>query len=95
MLTILGGLDSRKRIRGVTLTPVVVEQIDRFLEIVRSFVSRLEFARQPRSVKELLKWKSSEHRVILHYVGVVLFNNYLPHSLFNHFLLLHYAVKIL
>ena len=33
MLTILCGLDSRKRIRGVTLTPVVVEQIDRFLEI--------------------------------------------------------------
>jgi hypothetical protein len=55
MLTILCGLDSRKRIRGVTMTPVVIEQIDRFLEIVRPCISRLEFARQPRSVKELPK----------------------------------------
>ncbi|KAI9558376.1 hypothetical protein GHT06_015147 [Daphnia sinensis] len=94
MLTILCGIDSRKRIRGVTLTPVIVEQIDAFLAIIRPFISRLEFARQPRTVKELPRWKSSEYRVILHYVGVVLFRNYLPRNLFNHFLLLHYAVKI-
>ncbi len=90
MLTILCGLDPRKRIRGFTLPPVVVEQIDRFIEIFRPFITRLEFARQPRSVKELPRWKSLEHRVILHYVGVLLFHDYLPRSLFNHFLLLHY-----
>jgi hypothetical protein len=95
ILTILCGLDPRKRIRGVTLSPVIVEQIDIFLEIIRPFISRLEFARQTRSVKELPRWKASEHRVILHYVGVVLFRNYLPLSFYNHFLLLHYAVKIL
>lgn len=77
------------------MAPVVVEQIDRFHEIIRSFIARLEFARQHRSVKELPKWKSSEPRVILYYIGDLLFHNYLPRSLFNHFLLLHYAVEIL
>ncbi|KAK4004164.1 hypothetical protein OUZ56_005909 [Daphnia magna] len=67
MLTILCGIDSRKRIRGVTLTLVVVEQIDAFLAMIQQFISRLEFARQPRSVKELPRWKSPEYRVILHY----------------------------
>ncbi|XP_045023926.1 uncharacterized protein LOC116932495 [Daphnia magna] len=94
MLTILCGIDSRKKIRGVTLTLVVVEQIDAFLAIIRQFISRLEFARPPRSVKELPRWKASEYRVILHYVGVVVFRNYLPYTLFNHFLLLHYARQV-
>ena len=97
IMVFLFGTDRRKRnIQGVTLRQATIDLINSFIVItLRKFVSRIEFARQPRSTVELPRWKSTEFRLMLHYLGVVIFKKFLPSVFFNHFLLLHVAVKLL
>ena len=51
--------NKRRNIPGVTLHPQVVRNIDEFLISLRKCISRIDFARQPRSVKELPRWKAT------------------------------------
>lgn len=55
----------------------------------------VEFARKPRSLQEVLRWKATEFRQFLLYTGVVALNGILPHELYQHFLLLFVSVTIL
>lgn len=97
ILSFICGTDQKKRIiPNVTLHHRVVDLIDSFItEQLRNFISRKDFARQPRSIKQLSRWKASEFRIFLHYIGVVIFRQFLSPALYNHFLLLHVAVKLL
>ncbi|XP_046402073.1 uncharacterized protein LOC124168026 isoform X1 [Ischnura elegans] len=54
-----------------------------------------EFARKPRSVNEVLRWKATEFRMFLVYTGPFLLKGILSKSAFKHFLSLHYAIRIL
>jgi hypothetical protein len=54
-----------------------------------------EFARKPRSVKDLRRFKATEFRQIVLYTGVCAFRDILPQKLYRHFLLLHTATLIL
>ena len=54
-----------------------------------------EFARQPRSLDELERWKATEFRQFLLYTGPVVLRNVVSKDLYQHFLCLSIAISIL
>ncbi|CAN7939445.1 unnamed protein product [Ixodes hexagonus] len=54
-----------------------------------------DFQRKPRGVHELERWKATEFRTFLLYVGPVVLRKLLPQREYEHFLTLHVAVRIL
>jgi len=54
-----------------------------------------EFARKPRSLCEIDRWKATEYRTFLLYTGPVVLDGILPVKIFKHFLLLSTAVTLL
>lgn len=54
-----------------------------------------ELARKPRSLDEIPRWKATEFRQFLMYTGPVILDGLLPPPLYEHFMLLHCALKIL
>ena len=95
LLTFLFGTVKGRNIRGVTLPNQAIANIDTFLISLRKFISRIDFARQPRSTKQLCRWKATELRLFLHYLGVVVLKEVLSSEYYIHFLCLHVAVKLL
>lgn len=96
LLTFLFGLKKGRRVPGVTLRREVIEQIDSFIISLRTImISRIDFARIPRSLKEIPRWKATEFRLFLHYIGVVVLKPFLRKENYNHFLCLHVAIKLL
>ena len=71
-----------------------IDEISKFLVFICPFIS-CEFARKTRSVKELARWKATELRLFLLYVGPVVLKKNLPSHLYDHFMLLHVGIKIL
>lgn len=70
------------------------EQISSKLISLRSSVPR-EFARKPRSVKEIDRWKATEFRQFLFYTGPVVLHGILDDAVYNHFLVLYVALSLL
>ncbi len=95
LISFLFGTKKGRNIRGVTLPKITQDSIDAFLISLQKFISRMDFARQQRSIKQLSRWKASELRLFLHYLGVVVLKPYLPKAFYDHFLCLHVAVKLL
>ena len=54
-----------------------------------------EFARKPRGLREVDRWKATEFRQLLLYTGSVVFPGNLCHAFYHNFLLLHVAIYIL
>ena len=54
-----------------------------------------EFARQPRSLKNLARWKATEFREFLHYTGMVALKGVLSKEAYLHFLNLVVAIRLL
>lgn len=54
-----------------------------------------EFARQPRSLMEMDKWKATEFRQFLLYTGPIVLRNTVSNDVYNHFLVLTVAMSIL
>jgi hypothetical protein len=70
------------------------ENISTFLVYLADFIPS-EFARKSRSLTELARWKATELRSFLLYIGPVVLKNVLPTRMYNHFLIFHVAIKIL
>lgn len=66
-------------------------------EVLISFASSIpsEFQRKPRSLSDLKHWKATEYRLFLLYVGPVVMMKFLIRDLYQHFLLLSSALRIL
>lgn len=54
-----------------------------------------EFVRKPRSLTYVKLWKATEYRELLLYTGPVVFKNFLCSDIYNHFVTLHVAIRIL
>lgn len=54
-----------------------------------------EFNRKPRTLKDLERWKATELRQFLLYVGPVILEKILPPHLYSHFMILKFAMTIL
>ena len=66
---------------------------DRLLRLQHYVCS--EFARKPRSLSEVDRWKATEFRMFLLYLGPVVLSGVLPTEYYQHFLLLHIAMYCL
>lgn len=55
----------------------------------------IEFARKPRSVHEVDRWKATEYQQFLLYTGPVFLRDVLSEVVFNHFMLLSVALTLL
>ena len=53
-----------------------------------------EFARKPRSFKQLAHWKATEYRLFLLHVGPVVMHDVLPKNQYDHFLLRNVKISI-
>ncbi|KAJ8911937.1 hypothetical protein NQ315_016279 [Exocentrus adspersus] len=54
-----------------------------------------EFNRKPRSLTELARWKATELRTFLLYLGPLVLNKTVDLAIYEHFLLLHCAITII
>lgn len=71
-----------------------VEEISELLVLLKGFVPQ-EFARKPRSLMEVDRWKATEYRQFLLYSGPVVLSRILPDEMYKNFLILSVGVHIL
>lgn len=76
------------------LSYLQIAQISDILIALRPYVPR-EFARKPKSLDELCRWKAIEFRTFLYYLGPLIFNTVLSTEYATHFNALHASVFIL
>ena len=79
----------KNRLDGRTL-----QRISLFLVDLRDCVTS-DFARQPRSIDELEFWKATEFRSFLLYLGYVVLKDELKSSVYENFLMLTCAIRLL
>ena len=72
----------------------IITAISDQLSRIRSEIPR-EFARKPRALHEVSRWKATELRQFLLYTGPIVLLKKLPSKLYDHFLLLSVAMYIL
>lgn len=55
----------------------------------------MEFNRKPRSLTELSRWKATEYRLFLLYLGPLVLKSTLPVALYENFLLFHFGITLM
>lgn len=65
------------------------------LLLFRKCINSNDFARLPRTLNELDRWKASEFRNFLLYTGPIVLKNRIKNSQYVHFLSLHCSIRIL
>lgn len=78
-----GSLKTRLCNRNVNL-------ISTTLESLRSYMP-VEFNRKPRSLSEIHRWKATEFRTFLIYLGPTVLKNIVSTAVYKNFLILHFA----
>ncbi len=71
-----------------------ISKISSYLLGIGEFITKL-FARKPRPLPELPRWKATELRLDLLYICPVAYKPYLNTERYNHIMLLHVAIKLL
>jgi hypothetical protein len=74
----------------IKFSSIVINNISEALCNISAWVPS-DFARKTRSLEELERWKATELRLFLLYVGPVILQNYLPENYLLHFNSLHCA----
>lgn len=69
-------------------------EMSSFFTSLQPFIPR-EFARKPRSFDELPRWKAVEFRQFVLYSGIIVFKKFVSEQVFNHFLNLSCAYRLL
>lgn len=73
------------------------KQIDEISELLAGIAKWIpqEFARKPRRLQYVDRFKATEFRQFLLYTGPVILENYIPQNYLIHFITLHCAIRIL
>ena len=80
--------------REVKISAQQVDEVSRRLTDLAKFIPKV-FARKPRSLSEVDRWKATEYRQFLLYTGKLALKDVLPSALYSHFLVLSTAICIL
>lgn len=83
--------------RGPLTVRLCSRDVDILSDRLTSFAKYVpdELPRKPRSLREIDRWKATEFRMFLLYLGPVVLKKILPSRFYNHFLFLHVAIRIL
>ncbi|EEC17155.1 conserved hypothetical protein, partial [Ixodes scapularis] len=76
------------------ITPSTMKHVSASLKALAGFIP-CEFARRPRALEEIDRWKATELRQFLLYTGPVVLSSVLDKKYFQHFLLLHVSLRLL
>lgn len=76
------------------LPACTVSSISDHLQIVRSSIPR-EFCRKPRPLADAKRWKATECRLFLLYTGPVVLRGKVPETVYDNFMMLSVAVRVL
>lgn len=79
---------------NVKLPSISTKQLSSSLLALRSYIP-CEFARKPRGLCDLNRFKATEFRQILIYTGLIVFKNILNSDCYKHFMALNIAMTIL
>lgn len=71
-----------------------IELLDQRYISMKEFVTD-EFARKPRTINEVDRWKATEFRMFLLYIGLIVMKDILSKSCYNHFVSFVVAVRLL
>lgn len=71
-----------------------VNILSEHLESLKPYIP-LEFNRKPRTLYELPRWKATEFRTFLLYLGSFVLKNIIDRAVYEHYLLFHTAISIL
>lgn len=80
--------------KNIRLSSEAVNSVSRYLIASKSLIPA-EFARKPRSLNDIDRWKATELRQFLLYTGIVVMKSVLPTNCYNHFLSLSVGIRIL
>lgn len=80
--------------RPFSLSETLVENISNKMKLLSPQIT-FEFKRKPRSLNNFEKFKATEFRLFLLYIGPIVLKGDLPSVYYNHFLKFHCAVRIL
>lgn len=76
------------------ITKENIDAISTSLESLPPYIPN-EFQRDPRGLNDIYNWKATEFRQLLLYTGILAFKENVPNEVYNTFLLLHCACRIL
>ena len=79
---------------SVRLPAATVTNVSNFLLQLGQHIPS-EFARKPRALSEIDRWKATEFRLFLCYVGPVTVSKFVKDDIYKHFMLLFTAITIL
>ncbi|KAL4710750.1 hypothetical protein ACJJTC_004395 [Scirpophaga incertulas] len=85
---------TKSEVKKVKMDSRKITIMNERLSYLRQFIPN-DFNRKPRSVQDLDRWKATEFRTFLLYIGPVVMYRLLETSVYNHFLILHAAISIL
>lgn len=77
----------------IPISALSVLNISDNLFALRYYIPR-QYARKPRTMIELPRWKATEFRQLLLYTGIIVLKDKIPTEIYDHFLLLHCACRI-
>lgn len=72
----------------------IIDEMSTQLISLKSYIP-CEFSRKPRSLKEAKRFKATEFRLFLLYLGPIVLKGILDSTKYDHFITLHYAISIL
>lgn len=82
----------RKTILPISSSSVIA--MSEYLISLGRYIPR-EFARKPRTLVEIPRWKATEFRQFILCTGIVVMKDFLPSEIYEHFVLLHSSYRIL
>lgn len=88
---LMSWVDNRRQPR---FSSEAIQQLSNFIVIAAQWVPK-EFNRKPRGLQELCRWKGTEFRLFLLYLGPIILQHFLPRNYLIHFNTLHCAMRIL
>ena len=79
---------------NIRLSPASLLAISAFREHIRQYIPN-DFARKPRSAKDLPRWKATELRLDLLYLCPVIYKSFITKNCYDHLMLLHVSIRLL